>query len=317
MRSAGAAPEAGCSRPARLGRQDKLPTAQPAASHWRRAAAAARPPREPWQHPASRPGAHLLGGLNVQHVQDHGLVGAQHDAARNHGADGVANLAGRAGHQDALGGRHGACGGRSVHGSKEGGRWDASAGRQAAADLARAAAADEWGEVLGRPPRPPAGSAESPGLPGRGSRIGAVAAAGQGWGRMGAASPPGHQPWSEQPLRQLAARSTSPPGRWRSCGAPVCWDRVGNAGGLCDRGRGNSGGQCRHEARGPDHARWGLREPTTQPGGRRQRRADGRGSKGIYQRCVGTVVWLQTLAAACGLINAKTSTADAAAGSDE
>lgn len=35
----------------------------------------------------------LLGGLNVQHVQDDGLVGAQHGAARNHGADGIADLA--------------------------------------------------------------------------------------------------------------------------------------------------------------------------------------------------------------------------------
>lgn len=35
----------------------------------------------------------LLCGLNVQHVQDHGLIGAQGRAPGNHGSQGITDLA--------------------------------------------------------------------------------------------------------------------------------------------------------------------------------------------------------------------------------
>lgn len=70
--------------------------------------------------------AHRLSGLNVQHVQDHRLVGAQHGAARNHGADGIADLAcrgaWRGGGRADVGGRASGSGGSAAAGPPSHGR---------------------------------------------------------------------------------------------------------------------------------------------------------------------------------------------------
>ena len=211
-----------------------------------------RSPVRPLDAPA--PSTHLLGGLDVQHVQDDGLVGAQHRAARNHGADGVADLAGRAGDQDALGGLgHGACGAVS-QGARRGG-----GDRQGARPAAVAAAAAE-GDVW-RGADPACWRRSTPHDP-QSMRWRLAARVGAAWGL---ASPAGHQPCSGRSAGWLASRSPLAACSRRAQAAPECRDRAGKTCELCNRQRSSpSGLQGGLQGRGrrPEMPQW---PPESQP----------------------------------------------------